>query len=161
MCNYSIFEGIILLEITSVSYVCRKFPARLDFSISRHRLLTEMAFMFVYANAPVISFSCEEVIVKALAIRSRCNLLYHLFLSTYIVTIRSRIGDMNSDGMWSHCSDVIMETMASQITNLPIVYSTVYSGADQRKHQCSASLAFVRGIHRISMKFVSRGPICY
>ena len=39
-------------------------------------------------------------------------------------------------------------TMASQITSLIIVYSTVYSGADQRKHQSSASLAFVRGIHR-------------
>ena len=38
--------------------------------------------------------------------------------------------------------------MASQITNLTIVYSTVYSGADQRKHQSSASLAFVRRIHR-------------
>ena len=35
-----------------------------------------------------------------------------------------------------------------QITSLTIVYSTVYSGADQRKHQSSASLAFVRGIHR-------------
>ena len=32
--------------------------------------------------------------------------------------------------------------------HLTIVYSTVYSGADQRKHQSSASLAFVRGIHR-------------
>ena len=38
--------------------------------------------------------------------------------------------------------------MASQITSLIIVYSTVYSGADQRKHQSSASLAFVSGIHR-------------
>ena len=38
--------------------------------------------------------------------------------------------------------------MASQITNLMIVYSAVYSGADQRKHQSSASLAFVRRIHR-------------
>ena len=38
--------------------------------------------------------------------------------------------------------------MASPITSLTIVYSTVYSGADQRKHQSSASLAFVRGIHR-------------
>ena len=47
-----------------------------------------------------------------------------------------------------HYSDVIMNTMASQITSLTIVYSTVYSGADQRKHQSSASLAFVRGIHR-------------
>ena len=37
--------------------------------------------------------------------------------------------------------------IAFQITSLTIVYSTVYSGADQRKHQSSASLAFVRGIH--------------
>ena len=36
--------------------------------------------------------------------------------------------------------------MASQITSLTIVYLTVYLGADQRKHQSSASLAFVRGI---------------
>ena len=36
-----------------------------------------------------------------------------------------------------------MDTMASQITSLTIVYSTVYSGADQRKHQSSEELAFV------------------
>ena len=41
-----------------------------------------------------------------------------------------------------------MGAMASQITSLTIVYSIVYSGTDQRKHQSSASLAFVRGIHR-------------
>ena len=40
-----------------------------------------------------------------------------------------------------------MSAMASQITSLMIVNSTIYSGADQRKHQSSASLAFVRGIH--------------
>ena len=45
-------------------------------------------------------------------------------------------------------TDVIMTTMASQITSLTVVYSTVYSDAHQRKHQSSASLAFVRGIHR-------------
>ena len=45
-------------------------------------------------------------------------------------------------------NDVIMGTMTSQITSLTIVYSTVYSGAVQRKHQSSASLAFVRGIHQ-------------
>ena len=47
----------------------------------------------------------------------------------------------------SHCNDVIMGAMAFQITSLTIVYSTVYSGLYQRKHQSSASLAFVRGIH--------------
>ena len=47
--------------------------------------------------------------------------------------------------------DVIMGTMASQITSLTIFYSTVYIGAEQRKYQSSVSLAFVRGIHRSSM----------
>ena len=47
-----------------------------------------------------------------------------------------------------HYTDVIMTTMASQITSLTVVYSTVHSDADQRKHQSSASLAFVWGIHR-------------
>ena len=47
-----------------------------------------------------------------------------------------------------HYNDVIMDSMASQITSLTIVYSAVYSGADQRKYQSSASLAFVREIHR-------------
>ena len=46
-----------------------------------------------------------------------------------------------------HYSEVIIGAMASPITRLTIVYSAVYSGADQRKYQSSASLAFVRGIH--------------
>ena len=41
-----------------------------------------------------------------------------------------------------------MGAIASQMTSLTIVFSTVYSDPDQRKHQSSASLAFVRGIHR-------------
>ena len=45
--------------------------------------------------------------------------------------------------MRCHYNDVIMSAMASQIASLTSVYSTVYSGADQRKHQRSASLAFV------------------
>ena len=47
-----------------------------------------------------------------------------------------------------HYSDLIMSTMASQITSLMIIYSTVNSGTDQRKHLSSKSLAFVRGIHQ-------------
>ena len=46
-----------------------------------------------------------------------------------------------------------MGAMAFQITGLPIVYSTVYSGADQRKHQISASLAFMRRILTVTGKF--------
>ena len=47
----------------------------------------------------------------------------------------------------SQYSDVIMSTMVCQITSVSIVYLNVCSDADQRKHQISASLAFVRGIH--------------
>ena len=48
----------------------------------------------------------------------------------------------------THYNDVIMTTMASQITSVAVVYSIVYSDADQRKYQNSASLAFVWWIHR-------------
>ena len=47
-----------------------------------------------------------------------------------------------------HCGDVIMGAIASQITSFTIVYSSVFSDVDERKFQSSASLAFVRGIHR-------------
>ena len=49
--------------------------------------------------------------------------------------------------------------MTFQITSLTIVYSTVYSGADQRKHQSSASLAFVWGIHREPVNSPHKGPV--
>ena len=48
----------------------------------------------------------------------------------------------------NHYNDVIMGTIASQLTSIMTVYSTIYSDADQRKHQSSVSLAFVGGIHR-------------
>ena len=58
-----------------------------------------------------------------------------------------------------HCGDVIMGTIASQITSLTIVYSTVYSDADRRKHQSSASLAFVWGIHRGPVNSPHKWPV--
>ena len=47
------------------------------------------------------------------------------------------------DGQWNNYCDVKMGAMASLITSLAILYSTIYSSGDQRKHQSSASLAFV------------------
>ena len=55
--------------------------------------------------------------------------------------------------------DVIMDALASQITSLTIVYSTLYSDADQRKHQSSASLAFVWGIHRGPVNSPHKWPV--
>ena len=58
-----------------------------------------------------------------------------------------------------HYSDVIMSVMVSQITRLSILCSAVYSGADQRKHQSSASLAFVPGIHRWPVNSPHKWPV--
>ena len=54
-----------------------------------------------------------------------------------------------------------MSAMAYQFTSLTIVYSTVYSGADQRKHQSFASLAFVRGIHRWPVNSPYKEPVTW
>ena len=73
--------------------------------------------------------------------------------------------------MWSHYSisnknhpahynDVIMNAMTSPITSLTIVYSTVLSGTDERKHHSSASLGFVRGIHRWPVNSPTKGQQC-
>ena len=56
-------------------------------------------------------------------------------------------------------SHIIMSTMASQVTSRTVVYSTVYSGVDQRKYQSSASLAFVEGIHRWPVNSPHKGPV--
>ena len=58
-----------------------------------------------------------------------------------------------------HYSDVIMGAMTTQNTSLTIVSSTVYSDTDQRKRQRSASLAFVRGIHRGPVNSPHKCPV--
>ena len=61
--------------------------------------------------------------------------------------------------MSMHYNDVIMGAVASQITSLTIVYSTVDSDPDQRKHQSSASLTFVWGIHRGPVNTLHKWPV--
>ena len=52
-----------------------------------------------------------------------------------------------------------MGAMASHITSLTIVHSTIYTDADQRKYQSSASLAFARGIHRRPVNSPRQRPV--
>ena len=77
-----------------------------------------------------------------------------------ILNMNRRILGNRACHRWaSHCCDVVMTAMASQITSLTIVYSIVYSGASQRKHRSSASLAFARGIHRWPVNSPHIGPV--
>ena len=73
--------------------------------------------------------------------------------------VRTYILLLDTQNTNAHYSDVIVITMSSQITSLTIVYSIVYSGADQRKHQSSASLAFVRGIHSSPVNSPHKRPV--
>ena len=66
-----------------------------------------------------------------------------IYLSRYIIYASRMFTNTKKHESYHYC-DVTMAEMASEITSLTIVYSTVYSDADQRKHQSSASLAFVR-----------------
>ena len=66
---------------------------------------------------------------------------------------------MNMEQLITTLQCAIMGVMVSQITSLTIVYSAVYSGAHQRKHQSSASLAFVRGFHRGPVNSPHKGPV--
>ena len=59
----------------------------------------------------------------------------------------------------THYRDVVMSAMASLITGVSIVYWTLYSGVHQRKYQSSASLAFVRGIHRRPVNSPHKGSL--
>ena len=59
----------------------------------------------------------------------------------------------------NHYNDVIVGTLASQITSLTIVFSTIYLDTNQRKHQNSESLAFVQGIHRRPVNSPHKWPV--
>ena len=58
-----------------------------------------------------------------------------------------------------HYSNITMSAIASQITGASAVYSIFCPSADQRKHQNSASLSFVSGIHPWPVSSPRNGPV--
>ena len=89
--------------------------------------------------------------------RARCDVTVMPKLNTVPVDGPAANGAKPSTAI--HYSDVTMSAMASQITSVRSVQSTVCSGSDQRKHQSSALLAFVRGIHRWPVNSHHKGPV--
>ena len=82
---------------------------------------------------------------------------YYTQFTGYLHSLFSRL--LHCHRCRIHYNDVIISVMASQFTSLTIVYSSVYSGADQRKHQSSGSLVFVWGIHRWPMNSPHKGLV--
>ena len=86
----------------------------------------------------------------------RCASDFKSTISEYI--LRTKFMSISGE-IALHYSNVIMSTISSQITGVAIVYSIVGSGADQRIHQSSASLVFVRGVHRWLVNSPHKGPV--
>ena len=117
-----------------------------------HLFVYEFVLLFSFINFyQFVCYCCQVSVLTArrlyedvLFVNRIGPQIYHLSLLSVLP-----VGLLNLDQtVGYHYNDVIMGAMASQITSLTIVYSSVYSGADQRKHQSSASLASVLGIHR-------------
>ena len=105
---------------------------------------TDFAWSILLYRPPV---SLKAIAVHPIKMHTvfLCLFPYHCIISFY-------------ETIW-HYNDVIMSAMASQIISLAIVYSSVYSGVGQRKNQSSASLTFVRGIHRWPVNSPHKRPV--
>ena len=108
--------------------------------------------IIIHVSLPVWHCYCEASQNNTCAIRKRKN----INASNLVMPLFTNLPNMS---WFTHYNDVIMSAMASQITSLTIVYSTVYSRRRSKKHQSSASLAFVRGIHRWPVNSPHTGPV--
>ena len=104
----------------------------------------------------VLSWSLQWVILKRAKVTFLRITTGIRKLKTWIFQCDNFVATVNAI---PHYNDVIMGAMASQITSLTIVYLTVHSGTDQRKHQSSASLTFMRGIHRWPVNSPHKWPV--
>ena len=86
----------------------------------------------------------------------KCQFMSRWLYTEIVCNQQTWCKSMHIDSIYK---DVIMGAIAPQITSLTIVYSTVYSDADQTKHQSSASLSFVRGIHRGPVNSPHKWPV--
>ena len=119
----------------------------LKFHECNHTFYSEMPYMYIVCGMRI---GCLYWLfpVGVCVIRDKLPQVTELPLVCVFQSATAQMGKRSPGLLFLHYIDVIMGTIASQITSLTIVYSTVYSDADQRKYQSSASLAFVRGIHR-------------
>ena len=92
-----------------------------------HKLLKLIIINCCYLNHDIVFMIIKHFYLLSCSC-SNCNIILS-YWDTLMIT-----GGLKP----AHYNDIIMGTIASQITSLMIVYSTVYSDADQRKHQSSA-----------------------
>ena len=125
-------------------------------------LVTECVMLkYLIANGPsylrffYLKHSVCTIFRRLFEINFRAWKLLNLFRRSKL----TKSDHWSNEWLLSHCRDVMMSTMTSQIIITSIVYSTVCSGAYHRTYQSSAELAFVRGIQWSSVNFQHKGSI--
>ena len=150
-------------QITGVSIVCSTVCSGID--QRRHQSSMSLTFVWIIHRWPMVPLtkgqqrgkcfhlmtsSCLNATTRLISfiLDHISQAIFHRNLNSIenVFLIFSKVSIMKFHTWHVHYNDVIMGVIASQITSLTIAYSTDYSGA--YKHQSSASLAFVRGIHR-------------
>ena len=137
------------------------------FNVCEQICICMMMMIIIWASMLKTKYNPNDIMYPALGIRHRLRSISddETQLTRYPSEKAYRIWWYNSlrlnttEKYTDHYNDVIMTAIASQITSLTIVYSAVYSDADQRKHQSSASLAFVREIHRGPVNSPYKWPV--
>ena len=149
-----LFNSFVLVDVAEISNNVLNRNVK-DCDITTRR---EMSLHFLYIltrislwNNPICLVATEQIVYLKY---DGCVLVYKCThygtIPDYRCTHYQRL---------THHNDVIMGAVASQITSLTIVYWTVDSDADQRKHQSSESLAFVREIHRRPVNSPHKWPV--
>ena len=138
--NWMVENGMLGLE--SWVYDCTKTLS--SYALCYHYIVMSLWFLHIFKDSCWIvnhyesNCHCHSYVLSDEMTATEGHIIYYWFY---------------------HYNDVIMGAMASQITSLTSVYSTVYSDADQRKLQSSTSLAFVWGIHRRPVNSPRKWPV--
>ena len=134
-------------------------PTQFNFARQIKRLLIE----YIWAKSFIRVYTFIHMWCIQLWLFRRVRMKHRYFIAT--VTVHNCQEPQaplfrNFISYWyGHYNDVKLSAIVSQITSLSIIYSTVYSDTDQRKHQNSSSQAFVRGIHRGPVNSPYKWPV--
>ena len=114
-------------------------------------------YQFHFQITCLIMKSAE--VLKARDWRLRLSYRSAVWQAPGISAARLHVNAQCNRSVLNHFSDVIMGAVASKITGVSMVCSTVCSGADLRKHHSSAPQSFVTGIHRRPVNSPHKGPV--
>ena len=112
---------------------------------------------------------CDYILIVTIHICKCKNMEAEFVISLVMVSekneclleIEALKNNIHDEFPFLYYRDVIMSAVASQISSVLLVCSTVCSNAYKKKHQSFASLAFVRGIHRCPVDSLHKGPVTW